>query len=765
MMAPDSQSVETAVGTAPSATDYRHLFESAREGIIILDASTWCIADANRSVGDFIDIPHGEMIGKRVDEIHPLKDFFARTDLFERLRKDGNAHCAVAPLKSESGGHVEVEVTGSAYQVGERLRIQCVFRDITAFKRRAEALLEREDQVRLFVEHSPAAIAMLDRDMKYLLASRRWMKEYGLGVQDIIGRSHYELFPEIPQRWKEIHKRCLAGATEKCDEEAFLRADGTIHLLRWEIRPWQQADGKIGGIMIFSEDVKKRKEMEESHARLARAVEQCAETIVITDTQGRILYVNPAFEKITGYSREEALGQNPRVLKSGKHDADFYRRMWETLGRGETWSGRMVNRRKDGTHFEEEATISPVFDAAGTTVNYVAVKRDVTREAQLEAQYRQAQKIESIGQLAGGIAHDFNNILSVILMQVELSNGEYTPSMVDEGLNEIKTAAQRAANLTRQLLLFSRQQVMQLGPCDLNEVVTSLAKMLRVVIREDVSLELDLCPTPLKTVADRGMLEQLLMNLAVNARDAMPKGGKLAIRTAERHITPEEKESYPEAAVGTYVWLSVRDTGCGIAPEIQSRMFEPFFTTKEVGKGTGLGLATVSGIVQQHRGFMRVSSEVGKGAEFQVFLPADKNSGKGSLAQEAGEADKRGGSETVLLAEDDDKVRMLTRMVLDRNGYRVLDAADGVTAQKVWNAHREQISLLVTDLVMPGGMDGRELAMRLQHEEPGLKVLFTSGYSPEMAGRALKLQPGQSYLQKPYTPHQLLKAIQKVMDS
>jgi signal transduction histidine kinase len=417
----------------------------------------------------------------------------------------------------------------------------------------------------------------------------------------------------------------------------------------------------------------------------------------------------------------------------------------------------------DGTILDRYS--SPVRGNTGKYYGRIWVFHDITEQRKVEAQLRQSQKMESIGQLAGGIAHDFNNILAAIMMQADLARTvKDTPEEVRKDLAVIEAAAQRAANLTRQLLLFSRQQVMQPRQLDLNEVVTSLTKLLQRLIREDVSLQLHLHSTPLLTYADVGMLDQVLMNLTINARDAMPKGGRLIIETAEKIIDAEQAAVNPETSPGRYVWLSVSDTGCGISPEVLPRIFEPFFTTKEVGEGTGLGLATVFGIVKQHHGWLKVYSETGKGTTFQVFLPASEASAE-AQAELAAKPRPRGGSETILVAEDDNSVRMLTRVVLERNGYHVLEAADAVEAQRVWTEHHGRIALLLTDLVMPGGVDGRELAARLQTQRPGLKVIFTSGYSANFAGRELALNAGQTLVQKPCPPDQLLETVRKCLDS
>jgi PAS domain S-box-containing protein len=511
------------------------------------------------------------------------------------------------------------------------------------------------------------------------------------------------------------------------------------------------------------EDITERRRAEEERLRLSTALEQASESIVITDLTGMILYVNPAFERISGYSRREALGQNPRVLKSGRHDAAFYNQLWDTLARGEVWRGHFINQRKDGTSYEEEATISPMRDASGKIDHYMAIKLDVTREVALENQFRQAQKLEAIGQLAGGVAHDFNNILTSILMQVELGAMEdnVSPAILD-GLQQIRSDAERAASLTRQLLLFSRRQIMQSRDLDLNEIVTSLSKMLQRIIGEDVRLQLILHPAPLLTHADGGMLDQVAMNLAVNARDAMPHGGRLTIETSEKIVDETCAKLQSDIAPGRYVCLSVSDTGGGIPPDVLPRIFEPFFTTKEPGKGTGLGLATVFGIVKQHRGWLAVDSTPGQGTTFKIFLPA--LAGTVAAAPAAGRPKVNGGSETILLVEDEASVRKTTRTILARHGYTVLTAAAGDEAVELWGQHGGAVALLLTDLVMPGGMTGQQLARRLVAGQPKLKIIYTSGYSADIAGKEISFQGHENFLQKPFRSEELLKLVRNCLD-
>ena len=514
--------------------------------------------------------------------------------------------------------------------------------------------------------------------------------------------------------------------------------------------------------LVLAGVLAERRQMEAERSRLATAVQQAADAIVITDTRGTILYVNPAFERITGYPQTEAVGQSPRLLKSGVQDDAFYRQLWDTLGRGEVWSGRIVNQRKKGTRFDADMSISPIRDATGTIRNYVAVQHDVTQQMALEARLRQAQKMESIGQLAGGVAHDFNNILTVIQGHAGLLlTSKLDPDQLAESSREILHASERAAGLTRQLLLFGRAQATRPVDLDLNDVVRAMIKMLERLLGAVVTMHYELAPTALLLRADGGMVEQVLLNLAVNARDAMPGGGRLTISTGSHIVDDEQARQNPEATAGRYVWLDVADTGQGINPDVLPRIFEPFFTTKEVGKGTGLGLATVHGIVKQHRGWISVHSQPGEGAAFRVWLPSIEASD--SAAKEATTAARPGGTETVLLVEDEAPLRLLVSDVLRRCGYTVLVADTGVTALDLWRQSSSRIDLLFTDLVMPGGVSGLDLASRLRAEKPELKVLFTSGYRP--AGEQCPVgTEGEHFLQKPYLPEQLVQIVRSCLD-
>ena len=389
---------------------------------------------------------------------------------------------------------------------------------------------------------------------------------------------------------------------------------------------------------------------------------------------------------------------------------------------------------------------------------------DITERRQLEEQLRQLQKMESIGQLAAGVAHDFNNILAVIQGHTDMILGGMVEGKdAEESLKQVSAAAKRAANLTRQLLAFSRKQQMQTQDLNLNTVVQGMTQMLTRLLGAPIALEFNAAPELPAVNGDFGMMEQILLNLAVNARDAMPREGRLTIATAARKIAETEIQRNPEARVGRFVCLSVADTGTGIPSEILPRIFEPFFTTKEAGRGTGLGLSTVYGIVKQHQGWIEVESEVGRGTTFKVFLPANSQTVASATPPVAPSA-ARGRGETILIAEDDPALRRLAARILRNLGYEVLDAGSGVEAIAVWEQHGKKVDLLLTDLVMPDGLTGRELAKKMETHESGLKVIYTSGYSPEMRETAFVFREGTNFLQKPYDPHTLAKAVRDCLD-
>jgi two-component system cell cycle sensor histidine kinase/response regulator CckA len=491
-----------------------------------------------------------------------------------------------------------------------------------------------------------------------------------------------------------------------------------------------------------------------SEHRFRELAENIDEVFWMSDPKSRqVLYVSPAFEKIWGLPRDR-IYEHPSAWSDSIH-ADDRQSVLHALqtkrDRGDYAETYRIER-PDGTLRWIRDRAFPVRGSDGEILHVVGIAEDITEQRRLEERVAHAQKMEAIGQLAGGVAHDFNNILTVIqgfgsLLMLE----DLTPSAA-EAAREIVHAAERASSLTRQLLAFGRRQVLQPQTLDVNAVVLALNSMLQRIVGEDVELVLRLHPDPLRVKADPGMLDQVLMNLVVNARDAMPGGGRVTIETLEK-----------SASAGATACLRVVDCGTGIAPEQMPRIFEPFFTTKGPGKGTGLGLATVYGIVEQHRGSLAVESELGRGTTVEILLPLDSSADAARpLSSEGGEV--RGGSETILVVEDDPHVRALTRTILERQGYRIHEAGHGVEALRVWEQHGGRIDLLLTDMVMPEGLSGQDLATRLLARKPDLRVIFTSGYSPDTAGRELTSHERQHYIQKPAKPRVLLETVRRCLD-
>jgi len=502
-----------------------------------------------------------------------------------------------------------------------------------------------------------------------------------------------------------------------------------------------------------------------SEERFRDLAETIQEVFWMTDpAKHQMLYISPAYERIWGRSCQSLYDQ-PASWLDAIHPEDRAR----ILEAAKT-------QHVEGAYDEEYRIVRPdgqirwirdkafsVRDAGGNVARVVGVARDITEQRVLAEQLRQSQKMEAVGQLAGGVAHDFNNLLAVIMLHAELAAGsDSVPNDARESMREILLAAERAAGIINQLLLFSRKQVMQARNLDLNEAVTNLVKMLQRFIGENIHMQWHLHPAALMTWADAGMLDQVLMNLAVNARDAMPRGGTLIIQTSEKNVHEDFARLNPDARQGRYVCLSVRDTGAGISPAILPRIFEPFFTTKEPGKGTGLGLATVFGIVKQHRGFLTVESEPGRGTIFQIYLPAVAAAPASSA--ESKKTKQCGAGQGILLVEDDEEVRIVTRLALEQHGYRVIEAGDGVEALRICEKESQPADLLLTDLVMPAALSGQELSARLQHQWPKLKVIFVSGYSAEIAGRQIELKSGENFLQKPFALNQLLETIRRSLD-
>jgi two-component system cell cycle sensor histidine kinase/response regulator CckA len=503
---------------------------------------------------------------------------------------------------------------------------------------------------------------------------------------------------------------------------------------------------------------------EEMLQKLRRSVEQSPDLVMITNSAGVLEYVNPAFEKLTGYTSAEVLGQTLGILKSDQQSGELYEEMWNTVLSGKVFHGTVMNRKKNGETFVIEKAITPMRNPAGEITHFISTGRDITDQRKLESQIQQSQKMDAIGLLAGGVAHDFNNLLLVISAYAELvldSMGAEDPSRTK--IDEIITATRRAAELTRQLLAFGRKQMQSLRVLDLNTVLGEITTMLPRLIGEDIQLVFVPGPNLVKVKADPAQIEQVVMNLATNARDAMPQGGKLTIETSNVRLDEPNVQKHAVVPAGEYAVLAVSDSGEGIAAEHLNHIFEPFYTTKEAGKGTGLGLATAYGIVKQSGGFIWVYSEPGQGTTFKIYLPrmvrAGKMEGPPQMAQSSPH-----GKETVLLVEDEAAVRASTGEFLMRCGYTVVTAENGEDALRVSRDYSGPIHLMITDVVMPK-MGGPKLAEQLAAERPAMKALFVSGYAENTVLQHGTIDVTARFLSKPFSLSTLANKMREVLET
>jgi PAS domain S-box-containing protein len=633
--------------------------------------------------------------------------------------------------------------------------------------RAEQDLRESRQRFRDLFENSPDAIFVEDLDGTVLDVNFAACVLHGLTREQLIGKN--ALNDLIPPSRRENARRDfqkLASGKLSWVEGESLTADGNS--IPVEVRAGRVEYNGKPALLLHVRDITERRAAAaavQSSEMLFRSVwENSVDGMRLTDENGVIIAVNKAYCKLVGMEAEQLEGKlftivyaeskNPRAMLE-RHREHFRARA----------ANRKIQRQytlHNGQVMALEITDSFI-ELHGRPLLLFSLFRDVTTQRRLEEQLRQSQKMEAIGQLAGGVAHDFNNILTVIHGHASLLLSSELEESASRSAQQISQAAERAAALTRQLLTFSRRQLIQPKKLDMNKIVGNMTDLLGRLLGEDVSLQLNYCQSPAMVKADVGMMEQVLLNLAVNARDAMPKGGRLAVRISIVDLDEAHVQHHPEARVGRFVCVSKTDTGCGIPPENLQRIFEPFFTTKEVGKGTGLGLATVYGIVKQHQGWIEVESTVGKGTTFCIYIPY-VGSAQAETEKPTTQISIRGGTETILLVEDERSVRELVTRVLQKYGYKILPAGNGVEALEIWNQHKKEISMLFTDLVMPDNMNGRELAEKLWAERPGLKVIFTSGYSTDIVGKDFKLEPELNYLQKPYQPQALALAVRRCLD-
>ena len=618
----------------------------------------------------------------------------------------------------------------------ERARLEARFRDSEQRHQRLAELspdplfIQSDDQL-VFV--NAAAAKLLGAD-----APARLLGKPALSI----------LHPDSRAALNEQHDKLDGGQASALFDGKLLRLDGksvdvkiAATSLNYHDRP---------AVQFIARDVSERKRVEQAIESLAAFPRLNPNPVLEFARDGKLTYFNDAARDMA-----RLLGKDH---PSGMLPPDAGSLVQTCLATGQ-------NKLRHETSLSGRTLSWSFFPIKQNQVVHCYVG-DVTERETLEAQLRHSQKLESVGRLAAGVAHDFNNILTVIAGHTGLlrSDPGVTPLM-SESLQQISRAAERGTKLTGQLLTFSRKNALQPRRLDLNEVLTNISLMLHRTLGEDINFQFNYASELPPVFADGGMMEQVIMNLAVNARDAMPKGGQLLIATSVAEVSPAHVARYPnDARPGKFVCLTFIDTGCGMDHVTLGRIFEPFFTTKEFGKGTGLGLATVYGIVKQHQGWIEVQSQVGQGTTFRLYLPPSAE-GADKPAERTDSGPLRGGKETVLVVEDEPPVRWIVKDVLERQGYRVIEAGNGVEALAAWHRHQNEISLLLTDVVMPSGLSGQELAEKFQSQKPGLRVIYTSGYSVQVAGKGLQVMDGLNFLQKPFDANRLARSVRQCLDS
>ncbi|MGO8880995.1 MAG: PAS domain S-box protein [Desulfomonilaceae bacterium] len=739
---------------------FRSLLETIPDALVVYD-NRGKVTFTNKAFERFFGWSMEELAGKPLENFVPPSEEAITKQSWERTLQGENVVFETQRW-TKDGKVLDLQMSTAILRNmnGELTASIVIHRDITAKKRAEEELHSSEQKYRQIFDYSPLGILHFDYGGTITACNDNFVQIIGSSREKLVGLNMINDLKDV--QIVAAVKRTLSGETGHYEGKyASVTAD-KVTWVKVDFSPLLDERGVVLGGIGITEDITATRKAEETQRRLATAIDQATEGVVITDPKGTIHYVNPAISKITGYSPQELIGANPRILKSGEHDSTFYRQLWDTIKSGATWSGRFINRKKKGRLYYEDATISPVKDTSGKITNFVAVKRDVTERLELSKQLFQAQKMEAVGTLAGGIAHDFNNLLQAVLGYSELMLQRKKDGEADYAdLQKIFQAGKRGADLVKSLLAFSRKVETKYVPVDLNDEIISVRSLLSRTIPKTIRIDLRLSGDLESIRGDSSQIGQVLMNLGVNARDAMPDGGTLTFETTNVQLDKEYCSSHLEAMPGSYVLLTVSDTGQGMDKETLSHIFEPFYTTKETGKGTGLGLATVYGIVKQHGGHITCYSEPGNGATFKIYFPTIQR--EQDMEAPTFETVIPGGTETVLLVDDEDLLRELGARILNQYGYNVITASNGKEALEIYQMDKDRISLVILDLIMPE-MDGKKCLEEILLVNPNAKVVLASGHSEGRASSGAMASRAKGFVQKPYDMRQLLNTIREILD-
>ena len=754
-----------------SERKFRSISSSAMDAIVMMDhrgnVSFW-----NNAAEKIFGYKAQEVTGKPLhDAVLPLGSDIGHAEVMKEFRETGQSRLfgevfnMIAGRKD--GTRFPVEMTISPVMIEGEINVVGIIRDVSKRIEAEEELRESRERWTLHIDNTPLGYIHWDRDFRVIDWNPAAKAIFGYSPEEAIGRRSDELIipedvlPLVDGVWQNLLEQ--KGGTRSTNKN--ITKDGRDILCDWFNTTLVNDDGKVIGVSSLVRDVTEIRKAEEDIRKQSAALEQAFDGIAVVGMDDRIQFVNTAWARMHGYTAEELTGQDYSMSHTEKQLRGEVALLFEELERSGGASGEVGHRRKDNSVFPSRMTLSRLLDERGKPAGIIVTVQDISERKRLLDQLLQAQRVESIGHLAGSIAHDFNNLLSPILGYSEILLAELAPEdpRADD-ITQIKMAAERGRNLTRQLLAFGRKQMLEVKKVDLRGILTGFEKILRRTIREDIVLEIKLPMEPAMIEVDVTQIEMILMNLAVNAVDAMPDGGKITITVSETLLDGDSIQVRPGTIPGRYVELSFSDTGVGMDEKTANRVFEPFFTTKEQGKGTGLGLSTVYGIVQQHKGNIRVHSEMDTGTTFHVYLPKIEVVNSVVDENEKSFSEEVGGDETILVVEDDNIVRALVFRILSRYGYRVIQSGGADECLNNLQSLSGRVDLLLTDVVMPG-MNGRELYDRLAGKIPDLRVIYMSGYTDDVIVHQGIIEDGVNYIQKPFSSSDLARKIRDVLDT
>ncbi len=741
------------------------VFDAAPVGII--QVSNRMMLSANRKFCEMTGYSLDEIVGANTRILYPSDeeyDEFARSTAYQLLFEGRITHSEIV-LRRKDGSHITLSATGgSVDKAGASSAHIWVFDDLTERLQAADELQRINENYRLLLQNTDQGIYGIDETGRFTFLNRAALEMFGYRSDELVGRKshsiiHHSYIDGTPYPFENcpIYRANAAATHSSGDNELFRRRDGTSFPIQFSTYPVPLSDTRTGTVVTFS-DITKRKKAESEMSRLARAVKQSPISIMITDASGIIQFVNPRYAAVTGYTVEETIGQKASMLKSGLTPPETYQQLWEAITAGKTWEGEFENKRKDGGIFYEQATISPIRNDHGIITHYLAHKIDITEKKNIMQQLLHSQKLESIGQLSGGLAHDLNNILTVVNGYATLAQQMVDKNEIQENyINEIVKASSRASSLTHSLLAFSRKQEMNRQKQNLNLLITTVASFISRVMRDNIEFTLSLHEEPLGVYVDDVQLEQVLLNLATNARDAMPYGGSLSMATAVGEMDEEYIDIHGFGRVGRYAVITVTDSGHGMDAVTKQMVFDPFFTTKEVGKGTGLGLSMALAIIKQHGGFIELQSESGKGCVFKLYLPLLADA-LVKAPDDLQDSLVESGTGTILLAEDDPATLSIMQQLLERSGYKVITAVDGKDAVKKFVMFCDEIQLVISDLIMPK-KSGRQAFNEIRELSSEVRFIFMSGHPSYVIEREGEFGEDVEIIMKPVLPFDLLNKI------